>query len=48
MKFLRFLFSSILLKSGKNRRDDNDLYDDDYYDEDYYDNKDYDENFDEL
>ena len=48
MKFLRFLFSSILQKSGKNRRDDNDLYDDDYYDEDYYDNKDYDENFDEL
>ncbi|WP_262498682.1 hypothetical protein [Segatella albensis] len=41
MKFLRFLFSSILLKSGKNRRDDNDLYDD-YYDEDY------DEDFDEL
>ena len=42
MKFLRFLFSSILLKSGKNRRDDNDLYDDDYYYEDY------DEDFDEL
>lgn len=39
MKFLRFLFSSILLKSGKNRRDDNDLY--------YY-YKDYDEDFDEL
>ena len=46
MKFLRFLFSSILLKSGKNRRDDNDLYD--YYDEDYYDDEDYDEDFDEL
>lgn len=44
MKFLRFLFSSILLKSGKNRRDDNDLYDDDYY----YDDEDYDEDFDEL
>ena len=44
MKFLRFLFSSILLKSGKNRRDDNDLYDDDYYD----DEEDYDEDFDEL
>lgn len=43
MKFLRFLFSSILLKSGKNRRDDNDLYD-----EDYYDDEDYDEDFDEL
>ncbi len=42
MKFLRFLFSSILLKSGKNRRDDNDLYDD--YDEE----EDYDEDFDEL
>lgn len=42
MKFLRFLFSSILLKSGKNRRDDNDLYDD------YYDDEDYDEDFDEL
>lgn len=42
MKFLRFLFSSILLKSGKNRRDDNDLYDEDYDDEDY------DEDFDEL
>lgn len=42
MKFLRFLFSSILLKSGKNRRDDNDLYD--YY----YDDEDYDEDFDEL
>ena len=35
MKFLRFLFSSILLKSGKNRRDDNDLYDDEDYDEDF-------------
>lgn len=45
MKFLRFLFSSILLKSGKNRRDDNDLYDDDDY---YYDDEDYDEDFDEL
>jgi hypothetical protein len=45
MKFLRFLFSSILLKSGKNRRDDNDLYDDDYY---YDDEEDYDEDFDEL
>ena len=43
MKFLRFLFSSILLKSGKNRRDDNDLYDY-YYDEE----EDYDEDFDEL
>ena len=43
MKFLRFLFSSILLKSGKNRRDDNDLYDD-YYDDD----EDFDEDFDEL
>ena len=43
MKFLRFLFSSILLKSGKNRRDDNDLYDDYYYDD-----EDYDEDFDEI
>ena len=43
MRFLRFLFSSILLKSGKNRRDDNDLYDD-YYD----DEEDYDEDFEEL